>query len=84
MTQSKDHEELLAFLLGQLVKDKARFHQLRRYEQPELVTVKIPELEERVRVLFRDVSTGELIPLSGKGTRYIRYLRLPAVEVVHR
>jgi DNA replication licensing factor MCM2 len=39
---------LLAFLLGGLVKDKARFHQLRKYEQPELVTVKLSELEERV------------------------------------
>ena len=48
LTQSKDHEELLAFLLGGLVKDKARFHQLQRHEQPELVTVKVSELEERV------------------------------------
>jgi hypothetical protein len=51
LTQSKDHEELLAFLLGQLVKDKARFYQLQRYEQPELVTVKISELEERVCIM---------------------------------
>jgi len=49
LTQSKDHEELLAFLLGGLVKDKARFHQLRKYEQPELVTVKLSELEERAK-----------------------------------
>jgi DNA replication licensing factor MCM2 len=39
---------LLAFLLGQLVKDKARFYQLQRHQQPELVTVKLSELEERV------------------------------------
>ena len=48
LTQSKDHEELLAFLLGQIVKEKARFYQLQHYEQPELITVKRSELEERV------------------------------------
>ena len=48
LTQARDHEELLAFLLGQLVKDKARFYQLQHYQQPELVTVKTSELEERV------------------------------------
>ena len=48
LTQSKDHEELLAFLLGQLVKDKAWFYQLQRSHQPELITIKISELEERV------------------------------------
>ncbi|KAJ6625555.1 MCM-domain-containing protein [Mycena sp. CBHHK59/15] len=49
LTQSKDHEELLAFLLGGLVKDKARLHQLQRREQPELVTVKLTELEEKAK-----------------------------------
>ncbi|KAF7376225.1 DNA helicase [Mycena sanguinolenta] len=49
LTQSKDHEELLAFLLGGLVKDKARLHQLQRHEQPELVTVKLSELEGRAK-----------------------------------
>jgi DNA replication licensing factor MCM2 len=53
LTQSRDHEELLAFLLGQLVKDKARFHQLQHYQQPELVTVKISELEDRVCVILQ-------------------------------
>ena len=48
LTQSRDHEELLAFLLGQIVKDKARFYQLQRHRQPELVTVAISELDERV------------------------------------
>jgi DNA replication licensing factor MCM2 len=52
LTQARDHEELLAFLLGQLVKDKARFHQLQHYQQPELVTVKIPELEDRVCMIL--------------------------------
>jgi len=49
LTQSKDHEELLAFLLGGLVKDKARLHQLQRHQQPELVTVKLSELEGRAK-----------------------------------
>jgi DNA replication licensing factor MCM2 len=49
LTQARDHEELLAFLLGQIVKDKARFFQLQRHRQPELVTVAVAELEERVR-----------------------------------
>ena len=50
LTQSKDHEELLAFLLGGIVKDKARYHQLQRHEQPERITVKVSELDERVRL----------------------------------
>ncbi|KAF8893843.1 MCM-domain-containing protein [Infundibulicybe gibba] len=45
----EDHEELLAFLLGGLVKDKARYHQLQRHKQPEFVAVKISELEERAK-----------------------------------
>lgn len=51
LTQSKDHDELLAFLLGGLVKDRARYFQLSKQAQPELVAVKISELEERVRHL---------------------------------
>jgi DNA replication licensing factor MCM2 len=39
-------------LLGQLVKEKARFFQLQRHQQPELVTVNTSELDERVRGLF--------------------------------
>ena len=31
------------------MKEKARFFQLQRHQQPELVTVKISELDERVR-----------------------------------
>ncbi|KXN85371.1 DNA replication licensing factor mcm2, partial [Leucoagaricus sp. SymC.cos] len=49
LTQSKDHDELLAFLLGGLIKDRARYLQLSRQAQPELVTVKIAELEERAK-----------------------------------
>ena len=48
LTQARDHEELLAFLLGQIVKEKARFYQLQHYQQPESITVKVSELDERV------------------------------------
>ncbi|KAF9070638.1 MCM-domain-containing protein [Rhodocollybia butyracea] len=49
LTQSKDHEELLAFLLGNIVKEKARFHMLQRHEQPELIQIKVKDLEERAK-----------------------------------
>ncbi|KAG1829133.1 MCM-domain-containing protein [Suillus variegatus] len=49
LTQARDYEELLAFLLGQIVKEKARFHQLQKHEQPELITVKMSELDERAK-----------------------------------
>ncbi|KAI9510112.1 MCM-domain-containing protein [Russula earlei] len=49
LTQARDHEELLAFLLGQIVKEKARFFQLQRHQQPELVTVNTSELDERAK-----------------------------------
>lgn len=55
LTQSKDHEELLSFLLGGLVKDKARFYQLQRHEQPELVTIQVSELEERVSLTHKSI-----------------------------
>ena len=32
------------------MKDKARYHQLQRHEQPERITVKVSELDERVRL----------------------------------
>ena len=44
-----DHEEVLAFLLGQLVKDKVRYQTLRDSTSPASVTIRISELEERVR-----------------------------------
>ncbi|XP_006461167.1 hypothetical protein AGABI2DRAFT_204733 [Agaricus bisporus var. bisporus H97] len=49
LTQSKDHDELLAFLLGGLIKDRARYLQLTTSSQPELVSVKLSELEERAK-----------------------------------
>lgn len=48
LTQARDHEELLAFVLGQIIKDKVRLYQLQRHQQPEVVTAKVSELEERV------------------------------------
>lgn len=48
LTQARDHEEFLAFILGQIVKEKARFYQLQRYQQPDKVSVKVSELDERV------------------------------------
>jgi len=35
-------------LLGQIVKERARFFQLQRHQQPELITVTTSELDERV------------------------------------
>ena len=52
LTQARDHEELLSFILGQIVKEKARFYQLQRYQQPESITVKVSELDERVSYRF--------------------------------
>ncbi|KAM5543152.1 hypothetical protein V8D89_003026 [Ganoderma adspersum] len=49
LTQARDHEELLAFVLGQIVKEKARFYQLQRHHQPESITVKVSELDERAK-----------------------------------
>ncbi|KAI0768718.1 MCM-domain-containing protein [Trametes elegans] len=49
LTQARDHEELLAFLLGQIVKEKARFYQLQKHSQPETITVKVSELDERAK-----------------------------------
>lgn len=46
-----DHEEVLAFLLGQLVKDKVRYQTLRDSASPASVTIRVSELEERVRLL---------------------------------
>ncbi|KZT67194.1 MCM-domain-containing protein [Daedalea quercina L-15889] len=49
LTQARDHEELLAFLLGQIVKEKARFYQLQRHQLPDVISVKTSELEERAK-----------------------------------
>lgn len=55
LIQARDHEELLAYVLGQMIKEKARLYQYQRYSQPDLVTIKVADLEERVsriRCLF--------------------------------
>ena len=49
----------MAFILGQLVKEKARLYQLQRFEHPELVTIKVSELEERVRILDVNSDTNK-------------------------
>ncbi|KAL5506953.1 MCM2 [Sanghuangporus vaninii] len=49
LTQARDHEELLAFLLGQIVKDKARFYQAQHGEPPEKVSISATELDERAK-----------------------------------
>lgn len=49
LTQARDHDELLSFLLGQLVKDRARIYQLSRHEPASQVTVKVGDLEERAK-----------------------------------
>ena len=48
LTKAQDHEELLSFLLGQIVKEKARFFRLQRHQQPKLVTVNTSEVDKRV------------------------------------
>ncbi|KAJ3553567.1 hypothetical protein NM688_g3539 [Phlebia brevispora] len=49
LSQARDHEELLSFILGQIIKEKVRYYQLQKHQQPELVTVKVSELEERAK-----------------------------------
>ena len=49
--QAQDHDELLAFLLGGLVKDKYRHETIKLQGQaPPKVDIKLGELEDRVRV----------------------------------
>ena len=89
LTQSRDHEELLAFLLGQIVKDKARFYQLQRHRQPELVTVAISELDERVCRCGDTLRAGVTMLTFfffhiGKGTRDLRHGAVLAVSSLRR
>jgi flagellar motor switch protein FliG len=58
LNQATDHEELLAFILGQLVKEKALLYSNLHGEQAEQVSIKLSELNERVccistRIVFR-------------------------------
>ena len=90
LTQARDHEELLSFLLGQIVKEKARFFQLQRHQQPELVTVNTSELDERVcdRVALdtprTQVVDDDIFPYPGQRTRDLRHSAILAVSPVHR
>jgi DNA replication licensing factor MCM2 len=43
---------LLSFILGQIVKEKARFFQLQRHQQPDLISIKVSELDDRVSLPF--------------------------------
>ncbi|KAI0093138.1 MCM-domain-containing protein [Irpex rosettiformis] len=49
LTQARDHEELLAFLLGQIIKEKVYLYQLQKRDQPASITVKVTELDERAK-----------------------------------
>ncbi|KAI0344781.1 MCM-domain-containing protein [Trametopsis cervina] len=49
LTQARDHEELLSFLLGQIVKEKVHLYQLQKRDQPTSITVKVTELDERAK-----------------------------------
>lgn len=49
--QATDHEELLSFLLGQLIKERVQLHRHQRGENPEKVAIKINQLESRAKEL---------------------------------
>ncbi len=81
LTQSKDHEELLAFLLGNLVKEKARYHMLQRHEQPESIVVKLKELEARVLFFHATADFWTLMAtFAGQRTRNLRRVAFHSFE----
>ncbi|CAG7850981.1 DNA replication licensing factor mcm2; AltName: Full=Cell division control protein 19; AltName: Full=Minichromosome maintenance protein 2 [Serendipita indica DSM 11827] len=49
LSHARDHEELLAFLLGQMIKDKVRQHQLVTGSAPDRVVVTTEALEARAK-----------------------------------
>ncbi|KAG9050213.1 MCM DNA helicase complex subunit [Tulasnella sp. UAMH 9824] len=49
LSQARDHEEVLAFILGQLIKEKVHMYQLQHHEMPAKVSVPITDLEERAK-----------------------------------
>lgn len=49
LTRAQDHEEVLAFLLGQLIKEKVHMYQLRNHALPDKIQVPIAEFEAMVR-----------------------------------
>jgi hypothetical protein len=84
MTFARDHEELLAFLLGQMVKERVRMHQAYHYEQPDHVTVKITDFDKKVRLKLLSVFSWMLTDGATLGTRSrnLRYCAVPQVEAV--
>lgn len=84
LTQARDHEELLAFLLGQIVKEKVRLHQAQHYEQPTSVKVRVTELDERVCVYLCFQFPAELMVCAGEGTRYLRHRTVLALQTLRR
>lgn len=69
-------------MLGQIVKEKARFYQLQRHQQPDVISVKTSELDERVR--GRSCDDGRLLMIwgIGQGARYLRHHAVLAFEAV--
>jgi DNA replication licensing factor MCM2 len=49
LNQTGDSDELLAFLLGQIVKEKAQLHWHQRGANPDQVTVRVAQLEQRAK-----------------------------------
>lgn len=48
MHKATDHAELLAFLLGQLVKEKVQLVMIQRGQEPASVEIPLAQLEARV------------------------------------
>ena len=51
MHQATDHEELISFLLGQIVKEKVQLFRHQRGENPPSVSIKVNQLESRAKDL---------------------------------
>ncbi|WWD19331.1 hypothetical protein CI109_103790 [Kwoniella shandongensis] len=49
--QATDHEELISFLLGGIIKEKVQLYRHQRGENPEKVQVKVSQLEARAKDL---------------------------------
>lgn len=70
-------------MLGQVVKEKARYYQLQRHQQPDLITVKISELDERVRGSFCFFTRAVLMSsVAGEGARHLRNGAVLALEAI--
>lgn len=49
VNQAADHDELLSFLLGQLVKEKAQIYWHQRQANPDRISVRVAQLEQRAK-----------------------------------